>query len=497
MPDVFSSRVRELAGLADNGDAHRISLAVLGALADHLTGSAARALADDLPEPFALPLTQTGEVGEPGGMDEFYAAVSERSGLLDAAGAVGAVLRAARRDRGCRRRRIRPRATSHRAARPARDRHPRASRLSPAGLLERGEQPPRVRELVALRARPRERPHRDLREALQERVPLEQARRVQVRAPHQRLGGLQRARVARRWRCSRPSRSSQSRRSGRGGLGREPARRAVAVDRRGRGGRHLAPLRLQLLRELRQRDAGRLDRPHARLHAALGGEPPDGLEREAAMPAGGADRLDPPLVGPPPQPAGGDRKRAGRRLQRDLRVLLGRSGGGCARRRRGEARADLQRLRRATARNASTTAGSNWRPRSARSVSTACSTGCARPVDAVGGDRVERVRHRRDPARQRDPLAGVARRDSRRRRSARGATRRSRTPCRAARCRSRPSIARPSDVWSCISRRSSGVSGPGLSRMPSVTATIPTSCSRLATRTNSGSRPSARAISAL
>ena len=94
MPDVFSSRVRELAGLADNGDAHRISIAVLGALADHLTGSAARALAEDLPEAFALPLKQTGETGEPGGMDEFYAAVSERSGLYDAAGAVGAVLRA-------------------------------------------------------------------------------------------------------------------------------------------------------------------------------------------------------------------------------------------------------------------------------------------------------------------------------------------------------------------------------------------------------------------
>jgi uncharacterized protein (DUF2267 family) len=94
MPDVFSSRVRELAGLADNGDAHRVSIAVLGALAEHLTGSSARALAEGLPEPFAQPLTQTGETGEPGGMDEFYAAVSERSGLLDAAGAVGAVLRA-------------------------------------------------------------------------------------------------------------------------------------------------------------------------------------------------------------------------------------------------------------------------------------------------------------------------------------------------------------------------------------------------------------------
>ena len=94
MHDVFSTRVRELAGLADSGDAHRISIAVLGALAGHLTGPAARALADDLPEEYAEPFMQTGETGEPGGMDDFYAAVSERSGLQEAAGAVGAVLRA-------------------------------------------------------------------------------------------------------------------------------------------------------------------------------------------------------------------------------------------------------------------------------------------------------------------------------------------------------------------------------------------------------------------
>ena len=89
--DVFSTRVRELAGLADVGDAHRISIAVLGALAGQLTGSAARSLAEGLPDPYAVALTQT---EEPSGMDEFYAAVTERSGLHDAAGAVGAVLRA-------------------------------------------------------------------------------------------------------------------------------------------------------------------------------------------------------------------------------------------------------------------------------------------------------------------------------------------------------------------------------------------------------------------
>jgi uncharacterized protein (DUF2267 family) len=94
MQDDFSTRVRELAGLADNGDAHRIAIAVLGALGDHLTGSAARELAAGLPEPYAQPLTQTEETGEPGGMDEFYATVADRSGLQDAAGAVGGVMRA-------------------------------------------------------------------------------------------------------------------------------------------------------------------------------------------------------------------------------------------------------------------------------------------------------------------------------------------------------------------------------------------------------------------
>src|SRR5829696_8291850 len=94
MDEDFSGRVRELAGLADDGDARRVAIAVLGALGAHLTGSSARELAASLPEPFALPLTETGEAGQAGGMDEFYAAVSKRSGLHDAAGAVGAVLRA-------------------------------------------------------------------------------------------------------------------------------------------------------------------------------------------------------------------------------------------------------------------------------------------------------------------------------------------------------------------------------------------------------------------
>ena len=94
MSDDFSTRVRELAGLADDQDVERVATAVLSALGDHLTGPTARRLAEGLPEPYALPLLQTGELAEPDGLDRFYAAIEERSGLHDAPAAVGAVLRA-------------------------------------------------------------------------------------------------------------------------------------------------------------------------------------------------------------------------------------------------------------------------------------------------------------------------------------------------------------------------------------------------------------------
>jgi uncharacterized protein (DUF2267 family) len=94
MSDDFSPRVRELAGLADDQDVERVATAVLSALADQLSGPAARRLAEGLPEPYALPLLQAGEVAEPGGLDRFYAVVEERSGLREAPAAVGAVLRA-------------------------------------------------------------------------------------------------------------------------------------------------------------------------------------------------------------------------------------------------------------------------------------------------------------------------------------------------------------------------------------------------------------------
>src|SRR3954469_3572451 len=91
MSDEFSDRVRELAGLADDQDVDRVATAVLGALADQLSGPAPRRLAEGLPEQYALPLLQAGEVAEPGGLDRFYSVVEERSGLKDAPAAVGAV----------------------------------------------------------------------------------------------------------------------------------------------------------------------------------------------------------------------------------------------------------------------------------------------------------------------------------------------------------------------------------------------------------------------
>ena len=56
----------------------------------------------------------------------------------------------------------------------------------------------------------------------------------------------------------------------------------------------------------------------------------------------------------------------------------------------------------------------------------------------------------------------------------------------------------PRSAWSSISRRSSGVSAPGLSRMESGTAILPTSCivaARLSCRHSVGDWPSASAIS--
>jgi uncharacterized protein (DUF2267 family) len=92
MADEFSTRVRTLAGLADDHDVERVTTAVLATVGEQLSGPAARRLAEGLPEPFARPLLQTGELAEPKSMDDFYAAVAERSGFRDAP--VAPVLRA-------------------------------------------------------------------------------------------------------------------------------------------------------------------------------------------------------------------------------------------------------------------------------------------------------------------------------------------------------------------------------------------------------------------
>jgi uncharacterized protein (DUF2267 family) len=94
MSEDFPNRIRAFAGLGDDDDVERPAAAVLSTLGDHLSGALARRLAEPLPEPFALPLRQAGETSEPGGLDFFYARVSERSGGGDAARLTAAVLRA-------------------------------------------------------------------------------------------------------------------------------------------------------------------------------------------------------------------------------------------------------------------------------------------------------------------------------------------------------------------------------------------------------------------
>ena len=94
MADDFETRLRARASLADDDDANGLGVAVLSTLGDHLNGSVARRLAEPLPEPFALALTGTSETGQAGGLDAFYAQVSERSGRSDAAPLVAGVLRA-------------------------------------------------------------------------------------------------------------------------------------------------------------------------------------------------------------------------------------------------------------------------------------------------------------------------------------------------------------------------------------------------------------------
>ncbi|MDA0171178.1 hypothetical protein OJ998_18890 [Solirubrobacter taibaiensis] len=153
-------------------------------------------------------------------------------------------------------------------------------------------------------------PQRQLREALEEQVALEQCRRVRVGIPHQCLGARLGGEVA-------PLRAAVREPVGPAVehldrvVTREPPLRAVAVQRsRGRGG-ELRAMGVEDLREREHRAVGRVHRAHDGLDADLLREPADRLEREAAMPAGRAVRLDPTLVGPPAQPTGTDPERLG------------------------------------------------------------------------------------------------------------------------------------------------------------------------------------------
>jgi uncharacterized protein (DUF2267 family) len=77
--EAFTEQVRERSGLQDADAAQRAAIAVLEVLGGHLTGAAARRLGDGLPETFALPLRQTSETAQPGGLDEIYAEIERRS----------------------------------------------------------------------------------------------------------------------------------------------------------------------------------------------------------------------------------------------------------------------------------------------------------------------------------------------------------------------------------------------------------------------------------
>ena len=93
--EEFASRVRDSAGLSDDEVAGRAATGVLDALGRHLSGSAARRVAEGLPERFALPLAQASERAQSATVEDFYAVVQQQSGIGDAevAGAVGATLR--------------------------------------------------------------------------------------------------------------------------------------------------------------------------------------------------------------------------------------------------------------------------------------------------------------------------------------------------------------------------------------------------------------------
>jgi uncharacterized protein (DUF2267 family) len=77
--EEFTEHVRQRSGLQEADAAQRAAVTVLEVLGEHLTGSAARRLGEGLPEAFALPLRQTSETAQAGGLDEVYAEIERRS----------------------------------------------------------------------------------------------------------------------------------------------------------------------------------------------------------------------------------------------------------------------------------------------------------------------------------------------------------------------------------------------------------------------------------
>jgi hypothetical protein len=65
--------------LPDRAAADRAAAEVLAVLGGQLTGPAARRPAEDLPDRYGASLTQGGEVGAAGGLEEVFAAVADRA----------------------------------------------------------------------------------------------------------------------------------------------------------------------------------------------------------------------------------------------------------------------------------------------------------------------------------------------------------------------------------------------------------------------------------
>ena len=267
------------------------------------------------------------------------------------------------------------------------------------GLQQRREQAAGTDDLLAFGAHAHERARADLTEALEKGVLLEPGRLGVV---SQRRRGPQCGAVGAGLRAlaQRLDPFAQRRRARLGG---EPARRPLAIDRGGGRDGQLAAVRTEAFGQQRQRRRGRLDRTHLRAHAALVGQPAHRGEREAAVPAGGADARDPPLVGPAAQPARRDCERLRRLLKRDLLVLRQRHR--LLLRRRREARADLRRrvdLGQERVDHLRVEVPPALGDQGLDGVLDAAGGA----VDAVGGEGVERVGDRRDPARHRDLVGG-------------------------------------------------------------------------------------------